>query len=38
VIIGYEEKTKAFKLFNPIDKKVIVSQVVQVNEESAWTG
>ena len=34
VFIGYDEKTKAFKLFDPIDKKVIVSRDVQVNEES----
>lgn len=36
VFIGYDEKTKAFKLFNPIDKKVIVSRDVQGNDESMW--
>jgi hypothetical protein len=33
---GYDEKTKAFKLFDPIEKKVIVSRDVHVNEASAW--
>jgi hypothetical protein len=36
VFIGYDEKTKAFKLFDTIEKKVVVSRDVQVNEESAW--
>ena len=36
VFIGYDERTKAFKLFDPIAKKVVVSRDVQVNEESAW--
>ncbi|KAJ1691007.1 hypothetical protein LUZ63_015162 [Rhynchospora breviuscula] len=36
VFIGYDEKTKAFRLFDPIEKKVIISQDVQVNEEIAW--
>ncbi|KAJ3686893.1 hypothetical protein LUZ61_016057 [Rhynchospora tenuis] len=36
VFIGYDEKTKAFRLFDPIEKKVIVSRDVQVNEEIAW--
>jgi transposase InsO family protein len=36
VFIGYDEKTKSFKLFDPIEKKVVVSRDVQVNEESAW--
>ena len=36
VFIGYDEKTKAFKLFDPIEEKVVVSRDVQVNEESAW--
>lgn len=32
----YDKKTKAFKLFDQIEKKVVVSRDVQVNEESAW--
>jgi hypothetical protein len=34
--IGYDERTKAFKLFDLIERKVIVSRDVHVNEESAW--
>ncbi|KAJ3703208.1 hypothetical protein LUZ61_006913 [Rhynchospora tenuis] len=36
VFIGYDEKTKAFRLFDPIEKKVIVSRDVQVNKEIEW--
>jgi len=36
VFIGYDEKTKAYRLFNPITKKVIMSRDVQVDEESKW--
>ena len=36
VFIGYNEKTKAYRLFNPIIKKVIMSRDVQVDEESEW--
>jgi hypothetical protein len=38
VVIGYDEKTKAFKIFDQIEKKVVVSRDVQVNEENAWDG
>jgi len=34
MFIGYDEKTKAYRLFNPITKKVIMSRDVQVDEES----
>ena len=36
MFIQYDEKTKAFNLFDPIEKKVIVSRDVHVNEESTW--
>ncbi|KAE8735514.1 hypothetical protein F3Y22_tig00000340pilonHSYRG00533 [Hibiscus syriacus] len=36
IIIGYDEKTKGFKLFDPIEKKVVVSRDVHVNESSSW--
>ena len=36
VFIGYDEKTKAYRLFNPIAKKVIMRLDVQVDEESEW--
>jgi len=36
VFIRYDENTKAYRLFNPITKKVIMSRDVQVDEESEW--
>ncbi|KAG6392995.1 hypothetical protein SASPL_147225 [Salvia splendens] len=36
VFIGYDEKTKGFRLFDPIEKKVIISRDVLMNEESTW--
>lgn len=36
VFIGYDEKTKGFKLLDPINKKVIISRDVKVNEASEW--
>ena len=36
VFIGYDEKTKGYKLLDPISKKVTVSRDVQINEASEW--
>ena len=36
IFIGYDEKTKGYKLLGPISKMVIVSRDVQVNEASEW--
>ena len=36
ILIGYDEKTKGYRLFDPINKKVIVSRDVRVNEASKW--
>ena len=36
IFIGYDEKTKGYKLLDPISKMVIVSRDVQVNEASEW--
>ncbi|GJU58201.1 retrovirus-related pol polyprotein from transposon TNT 1-94 [Tanacetum coccineum] len=36
MFIGYDEKIKAYRLFDPIEKKVTVSRDVYVDEESAW--
>ena len=32
IFIGYDEKTKGYKLFDPISKKVIVSRDIRINE------
>ncbi|GJW27366.1 retrovirus-related pol polyprotein from transposon TNT 1-94 [Tanacetum coccineum] len=36
VFIAYDEKIKDYKLFDPTNKKVIVSRDVNVNEEISW--
>ncbi|GJV97013.1 retrovirus-related pol polyprotein from transposon TNT 1-94 [Tanacetum coccineum] len=36
VFIGYDERTKAFRLYVPLEKKVTISRDVYVNEESTW--
>lgn len=38
IFIGYDERSKAYKLFNPITKKVIISQDVIFKEEESWDG
>ncbi|KAE8691290.1 hypothetical protein F3Y22_tig00110890pilonHSYRG00631 [Hibiscus syriacus] len=35
IFIGYDEKTKGYKLFDPISKKVMASRDVRVNEANA---
>ncbi|XP_074353045.1 uncharacterized protein LOC141692213 [Apium graveolens] len=36
VCIGYNKKTKGYKLFDPDQKKVVVSRDVLINEEDSW--
>ena len=36
VLIGYDEKSKAYKLYDPIENKLVVSRDVEVNEEAGW--
>jgi hypothetical protein len=36
VFIGYGERSKAYKLYNPIEKKLISSRDVYINEQSGW--
>jgi hypothetical protein len=36
IFIGYNEKSKAYKLYDPIEKKFMVSRDVEVNEEARW--
>ena len=36
IFIGYDEKTKGYKLLDPISKMVMVSCDVRVNEASEW--
>lgn len=36
IFIGYEERTKGYKLIDSTIKKVIVSRDVRINEASKW--
>ena len=36
IFIGYDGKTKEYKLLDPINKIVIMSRDVRVNEASEW--
>ena len=36
VFIGYDGKTKGYKLFNPVTNKVLVSRDVVIDEENEW--
>jgi transposase InsO family protein len=36
IFVGYDSKSKAYKLYDPISKKIHISRDVQVDEESMW--
>lgn len=36
IFVGYSETSKAYKLYNPITKKIIISKDVKFNEEESW--
>jgi hypothetical protein len=36
IFIGYDERSKVYKLYNPIEKKIISSRDVYINEQSDW--
>lgn len=38
IFVGYFEDKKAYKLFYPINRKVIISRDVQFVEDGAWDG
>jgi len=38
IFIGYSEDTKAYKLYDPIARKVIINHNVQFVENEAWDG
>ena len=37
IFIGYNEESKAYKLYNPLTKKVVVSKDFVFNEEEVWS-
>ena len=38
IFVGYSDESKAYKLYNPSTKKVIIRRDVQFIEEEAWDG
>ena len=38
IFLGYIDKSKAYKLYNPSTKKFIINRDVQVTEDEAWDG
>ena len=36
VFVGYSERSKAYKLYNPITKKLMISRDVKFREEESW--
>ena len=36
IFVGYSESSKAYKLYNPITKKIIISKDLKFNEEESW--
>lgn len=38
IFIGYCEQSKAYKLYNPITKKTIISRDVVFREQQSWNG
>ena len=37
-MVGYSKDTKAYKLYDPITRKVIISQDVQFVKNESWDG
>ena len=38
IFVGYSKDTKAYKLYDPVTRKVIISRYVQFVENEAWDG
>jgi len=36
IFVGYDQKSKEYKLYNPNEGKMVVSRDVKFNEEGAW--
>jgi predicted nucleotidyltransferase len=36
VFIGYNEKSKTYEHYDPIEKKLVISRDVELNEEVYW--
>ena len=36
IFIGYDSSSKGYKLFNPSNKKIVISRDVEFNKEASW--
>ncbi|GJR31714.1 retrovirus-related pol polyprotein from transposon TNT 1-94, partial [Tanacetum coccineum] len=36
VFVGYDKRSKGYKLYNPVTKKVVVSRDVEFDEDGSW--
>jgi hypothetical protein len=36
IFIGYDQKSKGYKLYNPNERNMMISRDVEFNEELAW--
>jgi len=36
IFVGYDQKSKGYKFYNPIEGKMVISGEVEFNEEGAW--
>ena len=36
IFVGYDDKSKAYRLYNPAENKVVISRDVQFDEENKW--
>ena len=38
IFVGYSEESRAYKLYNPITQKYVISRDVQFKEDEVWDG
>jgi len=38
ILIGYNEESKAYRLYNPITKKYIIGKYFEFKNEESWDG
>jgi len=36
IFVGYNQKSKGYKLYNPNEEKMVINRDVEFNEEGAW--
>ena len=36
IFVGYDQNSKGYKLYNPNERKMMISRDVEFNEDEAW--